>query len=100
MSATDEPGGGPATGPHPVVGSAGGAPGSQGDSSTRADLRPLQGSAILPGGRAAAPPAMLEIGDLHVAYGQVESVRGVSLTLGAGQIVSVIGPNGAGKTTL
>ncbi len=44
--------------------------------------------------------AMLEIGDLHVAYGQVEAVRGVSLQLMAGQIVSVIGPNGAGKTTL
>ncbi|MGD9943560.1 MAG: ABC transporter ATP-binding protein [Burkholderiaceae bacterium] len=43
---------------------------------------------------------MLEIGDLHVAYGQVEAVRGVSLTLLPGQIVSVIGPNGAGKTTL
>ena len=46
-----------------------------------------------------APP-MLEIRDLHVAYGQVEAVRGVSLTLMPGQIVSVIGPNGAGKTTL
>jgi len=43
---------------------------------------------------------MLEIRDLHVAYGQVEAVRGVSLKLMPGQIVSVIGPNGAGKTTL
>jgi branched-chain amino acid transport system ATP-binding protein len=43
---------------------------------------------------------MLEIGDLHVSYGQVEAVRGVSLNLLPGQIVSVIGPNGAGKTTL
>jgi len=47
---------------------------------------------------AAAP--MLEIVDLHVSYGQVDAVRGVSLTLMPGQIVSVIGPNGAGKTTL
>ena len=44
--------------------------------------------------------AMLEIGDLHVSYGQVDAVRGVSLALMPGQIVSVIGPNGAGKTTL
>ena len=44
--------------------------------------------------------AMLEIVDLHVSYGQVDAVRGVSLTLQRGQIVSVIGPNGAGKTTL
>jgi len=44
--------------------------------------------------------AMLEIVDLHVSYGQVDAVRGVSLSLLPGQIVSVIGPNGAGKTTL
>ena len=44
--------------------------------------------------------ALLEIADLHVAYGRVEALRGVSLSLQAGQIVSVIGPNGAGKTTL
>ena len=43
---------------------------------------------------------LLEIKDLHVAYGKVEAVRGVSLALEAGQIVTVIGPNGAGKTTL
>ena len=43
---------------------------------------------------------MLEIRDLHVSYGQVEAVRGVSLALLPGQIVCVIGPNGAGKTTL
>jgi branched-chain amino acid transport system ATP-binding protein len=44
--------------------------------------------------------ALLAIKDLHVAYGKVEAVRGVGLTMQAGQIVTVIGPNGAGKTTL
>jgi len=44
--------------------------------------------------------AMLEVSDLHVSYGQVDAVRGVSLALLPGQIISVIGPNGAGKTTL
>jgi branched-chain amino acid transport system ATP-binding protein len=43
---------------------------------------------------------MLVVDDLHVSYGQVDAVRGVSLSLDQGQIVSVIGPNGAGKTTL
>jgi branched-chain amino acid transport system ATP-binding protein len=44
--------------------------------------------------------ALLEIGDLRVAYGKVEAVHGVSLSVGAARIVTVIGPNGAGKTTL
>ena len=44
--------------------------------------------------------SLLEIKDLHVAYGKVEAVRGVALAMQAGQIVTVIGPNGAGKTTL
>jgi branched-chain amino acid transport system ATP-binding protein len=44
--------------------------------------------------------ALLEIRDLHVAYGKVEAVRGVALRMEPGQIVTVIGPNGAGKTTL
>jgi len=43
---------------------------------------------------------LLEIKDLHVAYGKVEAVRGVGLRMQTGQIVTVIGPNGAGKTTL
>lgn len=44
--------------------------------------------------------ALLSISDLNVAYGRVEAVRGVSLAVQPGQIVTVIGPNGAGKTTL
>ena len=43
---------------------------------------------------------MLEVTDLHVSYGGIGAVHGVSLTVGPGQIVTVIGPNGAGKTTL
>jgi branched-chain amino acid transport system ATP-binding protein len=44
--------------------------------------------------------ALLQAEDVHVAYGRVEAVRGVSLMLAPGQIVTVIGANGAGKTTL
>ncbi len=43
---------------------------------------------------------MLEVRDLHVSYGQVDAVRGATLSLEPGQIISVIGPNGAGKTTM
>jgi branched-chain amino acid transport system ATP-binding protein len=52
---------------------------------------------------AAAPPAavpLLEIEDLHVSYGQVEAVRGVSLQVPEGRIVTLIGPNGAGKSSI
>jgi branched-chain amino acid transport system ATP-binding protein len=44
--------------------------------------------------------ALLQATDLSVSYGRMEAVRGVSLALRPGQIVTVIGPNGAGKTTL
>jgi branched-chain amino acid transport system ATP-binding protein len=43
---------------------------------------------------------LLSVEDLHVSYGKMEAVSGVSLDMQAGQIVTVIGPNGAGKTTL
>ena len=42
---------------------------------------------------------MLVVEDLHVYYGEIHALKGVSLTVGAGEIVAVLGPNGAGKTT-
>ena len=42
---------------------------------------------------------MLEIKDLHVFYGAIHALKGVSLTVADGELVSLIGANGAGKTT-
>jgi branched-chain amino acid transport system ATP-binding protein len=42
---------------------------------------------------------LLEVRDLEVAYGHVQAVRGVSLVVQKGQIVTLIGPNGAGKSS-
>jgi branched-chain amino acid transport system ATP-binding protein len=43
--------------------------------------------------------ALLEIDDLHVHYGNIQAVRGISLSVAEGEIVAVLGSNGAGKTT-
>ena len=45
-----------------------------------------------------APP-LLEVTGLEVSYGHVQAVRGISLSVQAGQIVALIGPNGAGKSS-
>ncbi len=42
---------------------------------------------------------MLEIDDIHVSYGRLRALKGISLTVAQGEIVCLIGPNGAGKST-
>lgn len=43
--------------------------------------------------------ALLQIDNLHVNYGNIRALRGISLSVEAGEIVTLIGGNGAGKTT-
>ncbi len=43
--------------------------------------------------------AMLEVNDIHSYYGNIEAIKGISLTVDKGEIVTLIGANGAGKTT-
>jgi branched-chain amino acid transport system ATP-binding protein len=43
--------------------------------------------------------ALLEIRDLVVRYGEIEALRGISLTVDQGQVVTLLGANGAGKST-
>ena len=43
--------------------------------------------------------ALIEVGDLHVFYGNIEALKGISLQAEPGQVVAILGGNGAGKTT-
>ncbi len=43
---------------------------------------------------------MIEIQNIHKSFGKLQVLRGVGVSLGGGEVVSVIGPNGSGKTTL
>ncbi|MFS3128006.1 ABC transporter ATP-binding protein [Nocardioides sp. Bht2] len=43
---------------------------------------------------------MLEVIDLHAAYGRIEVLRGVNLSVPKGAVMALLGPNGAGKSTL
>jgi branched-chain amino acid transport system ATP-binding protein len=43
---------------------------------------------------------LLEVKDLHVHYGNLAVLRGTSLTMKEGELISIVGSNGAGKTTL
>jgi|ERR1700682_385905 len=47
----------------------------------------------------AAPAPFLEVSGLEVAYGKIVALRGISLTVARGEIVTLIGANGAGKST-
>jgi len=43
--------------------------------------------------------ALLEVSDIHARYGSIEALKGISLTVGEGEVVTLIGSNGAGKST-
>ena len=43
---------------------------------------------------------LLTVTDVHASYGRFDVLRGISLTVAAGELVAVLGPNGAGKSTL
>jgi branched-chain amino acid transport system ATP-binding protein len=42
---------------------------------------------------------LLELHDVHVFYGRIQAIKGLSFTVGEGEVVTLIGANGAGKTT-
>jgi branched-chain amino acid transport system ATP-binding protein len=43
---------------------------------------------------------VLEVGDIHVSYGGIQALKGISFRVKAGQIVTLIGANGAGKSSI
>jgi branched-chain amino acid transport system ATP-binding protein len=47
----------------------------------------------------AQPQTILELEDVHTYYGSIQALKGISLTVGQGEIVTLIGANGAGKST-
>jgi branched-chain amino acid transport system ATP-binding protein len=47
----------------------------------------------------AAPQTILELEDVHTYYGSIQALKGISLTVNEGEVVTLLGANGAGKTT-
>ena len=47
----------------------------------------------------AQPGMILELENVHTYYGSIQALKGISLTVGQGEIVTLIGANGAGKST-
>src|SRR5689334_20744182 len=45
------------------------------------------------------PERILELNDVHTYYGNIHALKGVSMQVGRGEIVTLIGSNGAGKST-
>ena len=53
-----------------------------------------------PVGKERSAAALLEVSDLRVNYGAVAAIRGVNLSVAAGEVVALLGANGAGKSTM
>jgi lipoprotein-releasing system ATP-binding protein len=43
---------------------------------------------------------MIEIQNITKSFGSLQVLKGITLTIGSGEVVSIVGPSGAGKTTL